>query len=94
MEIISSCISESALWPPFKVSTLKHNIRLAKPDISLDERSLVNSFASWLLDVSDGKIGEPVDEDPENTSWVHVPPAYCLPPDGQGLSKLIDFIYD
>nr|GFC79619.1 DNA helicase [Tanacetum cinerariifolium] len=59
------------------VSTLKHNIRLAKPDISLDERSLVNSFASWLLDVSDGKIGEPVDEDPENTSWVHVPPACC-----------------
>nr|GEU82001.1 helitron helicase-like domain-containing protein [Tanacetum cinerariifolium] len=35
-----------------------------------------------------------LDEDPKNTSWVHIPPAYCLPPDEQGLSKLIDFIYD
>nr|GEZ74643.1 DNA helicase [Tanacetum cinerariifolium] len=68
IEVISSCISESALWPSFKVFTLKHNIRLARPDISLKERSLVNSFASWLLDVGDGKIGEPADEDPENRS--------------------------
>ncbi|GKE41432.1 DNA helicase, partial [Tanacetum coccineum] len=76
------------------VFTLKHNMRLARLNISLEERSLVNSFASWLLDVGDGKIGEPADEDPKNTSWVHIPPAYCLPPDEQGLSKLIDFIYD
>ncbi|GJX24193.1 DNA helicase [Tanacetum coccineum] len=69
-------------------------MRLARPDISLEERSLVNSFASWLLDIDDGKIGELADEDPENTSWVHITPAYCLPPDEQGLSKLIDFIYD
>nr|GEU29095.1 DNA helicase [Tanacetum cinerariifolium] len=79
IEVISSCISETALWPSFKVFTLKHNMRLARPDISLEERSMVNSFASWLLDVGDGKIGEPADEDPKNTSWVHIPPAYCLP---------------
>nr|GEW71461.1 DNA helicase [Tanacetum cinerariifolium] len=72
----------------------KHNMRLARPDISLEEQSLVNSFASWLLDVDDEKIGEPTDGDPENTSWVYVPPAYCLPSDKQGLSKLIDFICD
>ncbi|GKB34032.1 DNA helicase [Tanacetum coccineum] len=94
MEVITSCISESTLWPSFKVFTLKHNMRLARLDISLEERSLVNSFASWLIDVGDGKISEPAEEDPENTSWVHIPPAYCLPPDEQGLSKLIDFIYD
>ncbi|GKA96641.1 DNA helicase [Tanacetum coccineum] len=94
IEVISSCISESALWPSFKVFTLKHNMRLARPDIGLEERSLVNSFASWLLDIGDRKIGEPADEDPENTSWVHIPPAYCLPPDEQGLLSLIDFIYD
>ncbi|GJZ46146.1 DNA helicase [Tanacetum coccineum] len=94
IEVIASCIYESVLWPSFKVFTLKDNMRLARPDISLEERSLVNSFASWLLDIGDGKIGEPAEEDPENTSWVHIPPAYCLPADEQGLSKLIDFIYD
>ncbi|GJY30176.1 DNA helicase [Tanacetum coccineum] len=94
IEVISSCISESALWPSFKVFTLKHNMWLARPDISLEERSLVNSFASWLLDIGDGKIGEPADEDLENTSWVHIPPAYYFALNEQGLSKLIDFIYD
>nr|GFB39201.1 DNA helicase [Tanacetum cinerariifolium] len=94
IEVISSCISESTLWPSFKVFMLKHNMRLARPDISLEEHSLVKSFASWLLTVGDGKIGEPLDEDPENTSWVHIPPAYCLLPAEQGLLKMIDFIYD
>ncbi|GKD24210.1 DNA helicase, partial [Tanacetum coccineum] len=94
IEVISSCISEFALLSSFKVFTLKHNMRLARPYMSLEERSLVNSFASWLLDVDDRKIGEPANEDPKNTSWVHIPPAYCLPPDKEGLSKLIDFIYD
>ncbi|GJV15685.1 DNA helicase [Tanacetum coccineum] len=39
-------------------------------DISLEERSLVNSFASWLLDIGDGKVGEPAYEDHENNLWV------------------------
>ncbi|GJT07435.1 DNA helicase [Tanacetum coccineum] len=94
MEVISSCISESELWLSFKVFTLKENMRLARPDISLEERSLANSFASWLLDIGDGKIGETDEKDPENTSWIDIPPQYCVPPDEQGLSNLIDFIYD
>nr|GEU78214.1 DNA helicase [Tanacetum cinerariifolium] len=69
-------------------------MRLIRPDISIEEWSLVNSFASWLLDVGDGKIGEPAEEDPENTLWVHVPPAYCLPPDEQDIinSKFLDMV--
>nr|GFB16295.1 DNA helicase [Tanacetum cinerariifolium] len=88
------CISEYALWSSFKVFSLKHNMKLTRPDISSEECSLVNSFASWLLDVGDEKIGEPAEEDPKNTSWFHIPPAYCLPCYEEGRSKLIDFIYD
>nr|GEU82985.1 DNA helicase [Tanacetum cinerariifolium] len=58
------------------VFTLKHNMRLARPDISLEETSLVNSFASWLLDVGDGKIGEPADEDP--TKYVLRSQSSCI----------------
>nr|GEV65137.1 DNA helicase [Tanacetum cinerariifolium] len=61
---------------------------------TLEERSLVNSFAPWLLDIGDGKTGRPAEEDPKNTSWIDIPASYCLTPDEQGLSKLIDFIYD
>nr|GEX50438.1 DNA helicase [Tanacetum cinerariifolium] len=94
MEVIASCLSESALWPSFKVFTLKYNMSLARPDISLEERSLVNSFASWSLDIGDGKISEPVEEDPENTSWVHILPAYYLPPDEQDIinSKVLAMV--
>ncbi|GKB38571.1 DNA helicase, partial [Tanacetum coccineum] len=62
--------------------------------ISVDERSLVNSFGLWLLDVGDGIVGQPDEEDPKNMSWIAIPSNYCVPLDDQGLSKLIDFIYD
>ncbi|GKB66366.1 DNA helicase [Tanacetum coccineum] len=75
-------------------SVLLENMRLARPDISLEERSMVNLFASWLLDVGDGKDGQLAKEDPENTSWIDVPPSSCVPPNDQGLLNLIDFIYD
>nr|GFD38163.1 DNA helicase [Tanacetum cinerariifolium] len=38
-------------------------------------------------------IGEAAEEDPENTSWINIPPQYCVPPNEQGLSNLIGFIY-
>nr|GEV76490.1 DNA helicase [Tanacetum cinerariifolium] len=72
IKVISSCISESELWPSFKVFTLKYNMRLARSDISLEERSLRASIRE-----------RKADEDLENTSWVQIPPAYCLPPDNQ-----------
>ncbi|GKF72064.1 DNA helicase [Tanacetum coccineum] len=94
MEIITSCISQSNPWPHFRVFTLTENMRLLRPDVSADERSLITSFASWLLDIRDGKTGEADQQDPENTSWIDIPFAYCLPDNEHGLSNLIDFIYD
>nr|GEY71917.1 DNA helicase [Tanacetum cinerariifolium] len=94
MEVISSCISESELWSRFKVFTLTENIRLEKPNISADERSLISSFSSWLLNIGDGNMGDPDPEDPENTSWVDIPINYCIPDDEKGLQNLINFIYD
>nr|GEU72572.1 DNA helicase [Tanacetum cinerariifolium] len=94
MESIASCISESNLWPHFKVFMLKENMRLSRPDINANEHSLVSSFTSWLLDIGDGKIREADEQDPKNTHWISIPPEYCLPSGENGLSSLIDFIYD
>ncbi|GKF68661.1 DNA helicase, partial [Tanacetum coccineum] len=94
MEIIASCISQSNVWPHFRVFTLTENMQLLRPDVSVDERSLITSFALWLLDIEDGKTGEADQQDPENTSWIDIPLAYCLPDNEQGLLNLIDFIYD
>ncbi|GJZ24122.1 DNA helicase [Tanacetum coccineum] len=68
MEIIASCISQSELWPHFKVFILKENMRLSRPGVSADEHNLISSFASWLLDIGDGRTGEPDQEDPENNN--------------------------
>nr|GEX42631.1 DNA helicase [Tanacetum cinerariifolium] len=72
----------------------KDNMRLSRPDVGLDERSLITSFASWLLDIGDGKTGEADKQDPENTAWIDIPLSYYLLDNEQGLSNLIDFIYD
>nr|GEX31305.1 DNA helicase [Tanacetum cinerariifolium] len=90
MEIIASCISESALWPSFNVFTLKENMRLARPDTTLEERSLLNSFASWLLDIGDERTCRLAEEDPENTFGIDIPTSYCLTPDEQDSKKMLE----
>nr|GEU96464.1 F-box domain-containing protein [Tanacetum cinerariifolium] len=54
----------------------------------------VSIFAQWLLDIGNGKIGTPDECDPENCSWVDILEHYCIPDDGNGISNLINFIYD
>nr|GEY96388.1 nucleic acid-binding, OB-fold protein [Tanacetum cinerariifolium] len=43
----------------FKICTLKESIRPLQPGTSEAEKELVRKFASWLLDIGDGNIGEP-----------------------------------
>ncbi|GJS47760.1 DNA helicase [Tanacetum coccineum] len=90
MEILASCISQSNLWPHFRVFTLTEDMQLLRPDVSADERSLITFFASWLLDIGDGKTGEADQQDPKNTSWIDIPLTYHLPDNEQGFSNLID----
>ncbi|GKB71510.1 DNA helicase [Tanacetum coccineum] len=47
-----------------------------------------------LTNTSTQKIGTPDDSDPENTSWIDIPDEYCIPNDENGITNLIDFIYD
>nr|GEU30622.1 DNA helicase [Tanacetum cinerariifolium] len=51
-------------------------------------------FTQWLLDIENGNIGTPDDFDPKNCSWVDIPEHYCIPDGGNGISNLINFIYD
>ncbi|GKF37770.1 DNA helicase [Tanacetum coccineum] len=48
----------------------------------------------WVLDMGNGEIGEPDEEDDQDSSWVAIPPEYSVSADETGLSQLIDFIYD
>jgi hypothetical protein len=59
VEIIAASIARSHLWSQFKLMTLKENMRLFRSHLDLEEQSLARSFASWLIDIGDGKIGDP-----------------------------------
>ncbi|GJZ16315.1 DNA helicase [Tanacetum coccineum] len=58
-EIIAASIAELELWPHFRVCKLKENMRLLQPAINEEEQRLLRSFAKWILDIGDGKYGEP-----------------------------------
>nr|GEU50250.1 putative reverse transcriptase domain-containing protein [Tanacetum cinerariifolium] len=52
------------------------------------------AFSKWLLDVDNGEIGEPNEEDGHDISWIAIQPDYLATVDERGLSQLIKFIYD
>ncbi|GKC94109.1 DNA helicase [Tanacetum coccineum] len=93
-ELIHASIAESYLWLHFKIFKLKENMRLLRSGLGNEERERFKIFAKWLLDVGNGEIGEPDEDNDENTSWITIPQQYCLTPGEQGLTELIDFIYD
>ncbi|GJZ46103.1 DNA helicase [Tanacetum coccineum] len=93
-EIIRSSIANSYLWPHFKIHHLTENMLLDNENLSEINRHRTAVFAEWLLDIGNGKIGTLDDSDPENTSWIDIPNEYCIPNDENGITNLIDFIYD
>ncbi|GKA08744.1 DNA helicase [Tanacetum coccineum] len=93
-EIIAASITESHLWNHFKVYTLTENTRLQRRDMNDDQRQLTRSFATWLLDVGNGKIGTPEPDNKESVSWITIPEQYCIPDTHNAMSNLINFIYD
>ncbi|XP_071700026.1 uncharacterized protein [Rutidosis leptorrhynchoides] len=93
LEILNASIINSHLWKHFRIITLKENMRLLQPNLSQTEKENIKLFATWLLQIGDGNVGEPDDNDPQNTSWVNIPDKYCINDDEDGLSNLISFIY-
>nr|GEV43771.1 hypothetical protein [Tanacetum cinerariifolium] len=69
-------------------------MRVNNESLSEIDKHKTTTFAQWLLDVGNGKIGIPDDSDLDNTSWVDIQDEYCIPNDDNGIPNLINFIYD
>ncbi|GJU70989.1 DNA helicase [Tanacetum coccineum] len=50
-ELIAASITESHLWPYFKVCTLKENMRLLRSGLTSEQQHRSEQFSKWLLDV-------------------------------------------
>ncbi|GJW14758.1 hypothetical protein Tco_0018891 [Tanacetum coccineum] len=66
---------------------------LQRSGLTNEEHKHSETFAKWLLDVGDDEIGEPEEEDQDN-SWIIIPPEYSVDNDETSLSRLNNFIYD
>ncbi|GKE85312.1 DNA helicase [Tanacetum coccineum] len=91
---MTSSIAESELWWHFKVCTLTQNMRLLKPGMNEEEQKCSREFVDWLLDVGNGELGEPEEQNAEDTGWINIPAEFCVTSDEKGRAELIDFIYD
>ncbi|GKC12382.1 DNA helicase [Tanacetum coccineum] len=69
-------------------------MRLLRSGLDNDERRRSKVFAKRLLDMGNGEIGEPDQDDSQDSSWITFSPEYCVSPGEKGMSALIDFIYD
>ncbi|GKB81529.1 DNA helicase [Tanacetum coccineum] len=93
-EIIQSSIAKSYLWPHFKIEYLTENMRLKNEGLSETDKRKMLDFAQWLVDIGNGQIGTPDENDLQNTSWIEIPEQYCIPHDDNAITDLINFIYD
>ncbi|GJY05974.1 hypothetical protein Tco_0371914 [Tanacetum coccineum] len=69
-------------------------MRLLRSELNPEQQRRSEIFAKWLLDVGNGKIGEPDEEGDQDSCWITIPPEYYVSSDAAGMSDLIDFIYD
>ncbi|GKD23453.1 DNA helicase [Tanacetum coccineum] len=84
-EIISASIAESHLWKHFQVYTLTENMRLQQPTMNDNQRLLASYFATWLLDVGNGKIRTPEYNNDPGISRITIPEQYCIPNTEDGM---------
>nr|GEZ54971.1 hypothetical protein [Tanacetum cinerariifolium] len=93
-ELIYASIANFYLWPHFKVYMLRENMILLRSDLSDEQRKRSEVFAKWLFDFGNGEICNNDQQDDEDTSYIIVLQEYCINVGKEGLSKLINFIYD
>ncbi|GKA82466.1 DNA helicase [Tanacetum coccineum] len=82
-ELIATSIPESYLWWHFKICKLKENMRLLRSGLTNEERKRSEAFVKWILDVGNGEIREPNEDDDQDSSWIAIPPEYSVSTDEQ-----------
>ena len=72
-EIIDASLNNSYLWPFFKVFQLKENMRLSQKELNNDQKKKLADFATWILQIGDGQIGDILDSNDKDTCWIQIP---------------------
>ncbi|KAL3620360.1 hypothetical protein CASFOL_035272 [Castilleja foliolosa] len=93
-EIIDATLPRSYLWQYFRIFKLHENMRLRAHTDDSDVTGDSSNFASWLLQIGDGLLGDADRDDPQNTRLIKIPPQFLIQNTQDRLQSLIHFIYD
>ncbi|XP_028757288.1 uncharacterized protein LOC114716448 [Neltuma alba] len=86
--VVNACICSSYLWSSCTIFTLTKNMRLTTLGSEEDKKKL-EWFSKWLLDVGDGKLGEPND----GTTDIEVPKALLVNDYEDTIEGIVSVIY-
>ncbi|XP_028796091.1 ATP-dependent DNA helicase PIF1-like [Neltuma alba] len=86
--VVNACICSSYLWSSCTIFTLTKNMRLTSLGSEEDKKKL-EWFSKWLLDVGDGKLGEPND----GTTDIEVPKALLVNDYEDPIEGIVSVIY-
>ncbi|CAI9259203.1 unnamed protein product [Lactuca saligna] len=92
-EIISLTLPNSTIGPYFTLHKLNDSMRLKGYSHSSEADLSMSQFASWLLKVGDGMIGEIDTVDKKNSKWIEISDSFLIPASENTLHALIDFVY-
>ncbi|KAL3646534.1 hypothetical protein CASFOL_011714 [Castilleja foliolosa] len=93
-EIIESTLPKSYLWQHFRVFQLHENMRLRSHRDATTSFENETEFATWLLQIGDGLLGNPDTNNPHNIRQIQIPSQYLIHATENRLQSLINFIYD
>jgi hypothetical protein len=93
-QIIAASLPKSYLWSAFKIIKLTENMRLQRPNLTTADRTAINNFFTWLVNIGDGSIGTTQETSSEDTKTIDIPIEHLIEDTEQPLLKLTQFIYD
>ncbi|KAL3638423.1 hypothetical protein CASFOL_017794 [Castilleja foliolosa] len=93
-KIIDATLPRSYLWRHFRIFQLYANMRLRSHSDGTANEETASEFATWLLRIGDGLVGEPDTNNPHTVRRIRIPSQYLIDTTDNRLECLINFIYD
>lgn len=93
-EILKASLLGSYLWRHIEVKRLSINMRLSNPSISTADKSDIEQFARWVLDIGEGRVHAENRNGEVHKNWIQIPQEFVLLPEGPKIEALTTAIYD
>lgn len=92
-EVVNAAMVNSPLWKHVRVLTLDVNMRLRRPDLTVEEQQEIAELSAWVLDIGEGKVSAVRDDGENEGAWIKIPRDLLLMSEGDKISCIIETVY-